>query len=433
MPFSEAVKLEVKKRANFTCCWCLDRQRKVEIHHIVPQAEGGPDEIDNAAPLCRVCHDQNGGNPQYRKEIRQRRDHWYESCAKGSGDAQMSEDNEPLAAQLQPPVFRTMAPGAEGFVWRPEHAELVTALTRDYLEDDRPQTVAITTALRGAGGFGKTTLAQALCEHEAVRESFPAGILWTTLGQKLTEADRIARIRDLLRWWTRKEPLSFETVETASAELRDALSGQRLLLVLDDVWLSSDLAPFTSIGAPATLLVTTRNTRVLPPTAHQVIVDALELTRAIELLGLGLSPLPPRNILERLAGRLGEWPILLKLVNAQLREEYRDGVAAKDAFRRVELALDEVGLTAFDREDEEARNFAVQRTVEASLQRLSSQDRHFYARLAVFPEDEGAPLAVVGLLWRTADQETRKICRRWPRCPCYIGSIQLTVGFNCMT
>ena len=78
MPFSEKVKLEVKKRANFTCCWCEDRQRKVDVHHIVPQAEGGPDTIDNAAPLCGSCHDAYGNNPDLRKEIRSRRDHLYE-------------------------------------------------------------------------------------------------------------------------------------------------------------------------------------------------------------------------------------------------------------------------------------------------------------------------------------------------------------------
>jgi HNH endonuclease len=81
MPFSETLKLTLKRKANFTCCWCLDRRNKVDVHHIIPESQGGPDTEENAAPLCGSCHDLYGNNPDLRKEIRSRRDHWYESCA----------------------------------------------------------------------------------------------------------------------------------------------------------------------------------------------------------------------------------------------------------------------------------------------------------------------------------------------------------------
>jgi len=54
----------------------------VHIHHIIPQAEGGEDTEDNAAPLCPSCHDTYGANPQKRKLIREMRDDWYEKCEK---------------------------------------------------------------------------------------------------------------------------------------------------------------------------------------------------------------------------------------------------------------------------------------------------------------------------------------------------------------
>jgi hypothetical protein len=75
MAFSEALKLEVKQKAAFTCCRC--RRIGVEIHHIIPQEENGPDTIDNAAPLCPACHDEFGANPVKRKQIREMRDWWY--------------------------------------------------------------------------------------------------------------------------------------------------------------------------------------------------------------------------------------------------------------------------------------------------------------------------------------------------------------------
>lgn len=81
MPFSETLKQKVKERANFTCCWCLDRDKTVDIHHIIPQADNGPDTEDNAAPLCASCHRLYGSNPELRKEMRQRRDAWYQKCS----------------------------------------------------------------------------------------------------------------------------------------------------------------------------------------------------------------------------------------------------------------------------------------------------------------------------------------------------------------
>lgn len=78
MGFSEKVKLEALKRADWRCVLC--QAIWCEVHHIIPQEEDGPDDIDNAAPLCGSCHHQYGGNPKLRKQIRLRRDWWWERC-----------------------------------------------------------------------------------------------------------------------------------------------------------------------------------------------------------------------------------------------------------------------------------------------------------------------------------------------------------------
>jgi hypothetical protein len=79
MAFTEATKLAVKRKAHFACCLC--RSVGIELHHIIPQADGGPDTEDNAAPLCPSCHETYGANPTKRKFIREARDFWYEICA----------------------------------------------------------------------------------------------------------------------------------------------------------------------------------------------------------------------------------------------------------------------------------------------------------------------------------------------------------------
>ncbi len=81
MPFSEKIKQKVKEHAHFKCCVCR-KYSAVHVHHIIPQADSGTDEEDNAAPLCANCHDLLGGNPEKRKFIKDNRDFWYAMCEK---------------------------------------------------------------------------------------------------------------------------------------------------------------------------------------------------------------------------------------------------------------------------------------------------------------------------------------------------------------
>ena len=78
MPFSESLKAQVRKKAHLRCCLC--KSLGVEVHHIIPESEDGPDRQENAVPLCPSCHETYGANPQKRKFIREARDLWYEIC-----------------------------------------------------------------------------------------------------------------------------------------------------------------------------------------------------------------------------------------------------------------------------------------------------------------------------------------------------------------
>lgn len=104
MPFSELLKKKVRARAKFRCCVCRQPHGiDVEIHHIVPQADGGEDTEDNAAPLCPNCHSGYGANPEKRKIIREMRDDWYKHCSQPSVEmakiVEISEDIKNLATK----------------------------------------------------------------------------------------------------------------------------------------------------------------------------------------------------------------------------------------------------------------------------------------------------------------------------------------------
>lgn len=62
----------------------------MEVHHIHWKSKGGPDDIDNAIPLCFECHAEvnhyNPGHPKGRKftkeELHEHKRQWIEICEK---------------------------------------------------------------------------------------------------------------------------------------------------------------------------------------------------------------------------------------------------------------------------------------------------------------------------------------------------------------
>jgi len=93
MAFSEKIKIEVKEKAAFRCCRCLNNIG-IDVHHIIPEKNGGTNDFENAAPLCQNCHDQFGDNPSKRKEIRQMRDWWYKIIEKKYSKQDLNQFNE---------------------------------------------------------------------------------------------------------------------------------------------------------------------------------------------------------------------------------------------------------------------------------------------------------------------------------------------------
>lgn len=100
MPFSETLKAKVRKKAHLACCLC--KSIGVEVHHIIPEEESGPDTEDNAAPLCSSCHDSYGANPKKRKFIQEARDLWYDIREKRfASDPQRLDDMKRLLENIE--------------------------------------------------------------------------------------------------------------------------------------------------------------------------------------------------------------------------------------------------------------------------------------------------------------------------------------------
>jgi hypothetical protein len=92
MPFSPSVKSKALIAAAGHCCVCHRFEAgHVEVHHILPQAEGGPDTLENAIALCFDCHTwaghYNGKHPKgsrYAPDmLRAAKTSWYKLVAAG--------------------------------------------------------------------------------------------------------------------------------------------------------------------------------------------------------------------------------------------------------------------------------------------------------------------------------------------------------------
>jgi Domain of unknown function (DUF4062)/NB-ARC domain len=258
--------------------------------------------------------------------------------------------------------------------------------------------VGLTTALQGAGGFGKTTLATWVCHRAEIDRRYPGGLLWVSVGQQVHSADLAERVNDLSFVLSGTRPAIVDP-EAAGAELGRLLDERGpVLLVVDDVWDRAQLRPFRFGGRACTRLVTTRIPDLLPDDRPRILVDAMSPQQARTLVASGVTGLSA-DVTDRLATVAGRWPVLLSLVNGALRRRVARGQYPASAAADIERLLTAGGPAALDPARPGDRSQAVTATVEASLTLLDDADRSRYLDLAIFPEDVDIPLDVLALLW----------------------------------
>jgi hypothetical protein len=142
--------------------------------------------------------------------------------------------------------------------------------------------------IRGLLGVGKTTLVKALMYDKDIKQNFPDGILWASLGEN-------ANPSTALQSWMRQIPLlegwsTSTDLKRLMTEGRNFFRNKQFLLIADDVWEDNHATPCKQIvGDNCALIITTRFNNLARslsdiPKEDIYTLDVLSIDKSLEML-----------------------------------------------------------------------------------------------------------------------------------------------------
>jgi WD40 repeat protein len=239
--------------------------------------------------------------------------------------------------------------------------------------------------LFGQGGLGKTVSAIELVNDVEVRQAFPDGIYWLTIGQ----TPNLTGLQSVLIEQLAGAPAAITSVSDGSIRLGALLSTRACLIVLDDVWRYEHARAFDVMGGRSRLLVTTRDESIVTALgAADVKLDVLGQAEALAVLATWADRPVAKLPIEAkaVAKNCGYLPLALSVAGAMIR----DGAEWNDL-----LAAVEAGDVRFL----EHPYGSVFSSLQLSVDALSADARSRYLELCVVLEDVAMPVEIIAAMW----------------------------------
>jgi DNA-binding SARP family transcriptional activator len=263
--------------------------------------------------------------------------------------------------------------------------------------------------LQGWPGIGKSTLLAAIAHDPFIRERFPDGILWVSLGES-------PNLLAALKIWGRSlgADAAMHTITTpdeASRHLTALLQDRRILLLIDDIWDSSHAALFQVGGQTTQAILTTRLNAVAQSlAASPEAIFKLPLLTEAESLSL-LRTLAPqvvdtyRDQALELVRDLEGLPLALQVAGRLLRSEMEMGWGIAELLEQMRSGKSLLDASApTDQSVSGAAPPTVNVLLERSLSRLEEETRTRFALLGIFsPKPATFDLEAMSAVWDVDD------------------------------
>jgi hypothetical protein len=254
---------------------------------------------------------------------------------------------------------------------------------------------------------GKTSTASVLAHDPEVMAHFPDGVLWTSLGVN-------PNILPALHSWGTAMGLDIisktKNISEASAFLAAYLLKKQMLLIIDDVWKSSDALSFMVGGRNCATLLTTRLPIIasrLAASPDQIYpLDVLEEEDSFTLMKL-IAPQVVESYPEEtcsLIRKLEGLPLALQVAGRLLQAEFSTGYSVNDLIQ--EISSTKRILNEQAPADQENLSNATTPTIAAllyrSLEHLDEATRNKYALLgAIASSPAKFDQNIIASIWQT--------------------------------
>jgi len=292
--------------------------------------------------------------------------------------------------------------------------EMVAKLLQTSSEPKNP---GVSLMVKGAGGFGKTTLVKVLCYHNLIQETFTDGFIFVELGPQATDPSMLlCQLYHLLTG----QNLRQRNISLAIQEVNRVTStfSRNMLVIIDDVWHVEDAEPIVEAFCTCRIVLTTRINEIEQciPTKETVVVGPMEKSEAISLLTYGVIDISQQSqedvsLLDELAQDVHLWPLLLSLVRGHLSDSLKR-LSSHEAIRAVQDKLRHKGLKSFDKNIIEntyrSRKLAVKICIESTLELLTRELSDRIKTLMLFTGiGSSLQTTVLRFLWKSSEHEAR--------------------------
>jgi WD40 repeat protein len=308
--------------------------------------------------------------------------------------ASASPANEPKSVKPLDP-YSTVPPQPPNYIVR---SEVYEPIIQDLLSTT--SNVALT-ALEGMGGVGKTMVALGVCSDERIRQAFPDGIVWLTIG-KQADMPLEKRIEYVAK------ALNSDFREYTEATYRTLMKDKAVLIVLDDVWTPGAIGPFRLYAGRSRLLYTTRDKTLssLGDNKHEIGIVDEEHARCFLAHWSGReAKAPPEPYASHILSECQGLVLGLALIGSTLRGQ------PDSEWAHVVSDLKKARLKNIVRPISSQAYNTLHGCIALSVNALEREPRKRYLKLAVLLEDMSAPEKLLQCIWGEDEGEVHRTAR----------------------